>query len=121
MTTNTNEPKSNTVRKLIALKPQYDAAKSAADAARVPDDDLPVRGDEPVTTSGWYQGTTKSGRTAWVHYQWNNGRCRDSRPTYDLAAECEVTRLAVQYGALCMDADCDPELQQEARAFGIEV
>jgi hypothetical protein len=119
--TQTKEPKYNTVRRLLTLKPKYDTAKAAAKAAEVPDGDLPVRSDEPVTVIGYYEGTTKSGRRAWVHYAWVNGRLRDSSATYDLAAQRDYDHLSDAYGQECWLASEDHEIASEARKFGIEV
>lgn len=119
LTNTETETKSNTIRQMIALKPKYDAAKAAALAARCPEEDCLGGGSEPVTTTGWYAVLTGSGRPAWRHYMWRQGRLHSGACTYDLDAESRYGELALQYGELDWLADQDTELSQEARSRGL--
>lgn len=80
---------------------RLEAARAAVRAAEVPADDIDTGyHGEPVTTSGWYEQRTISGRPAWRHCQWVNGRLREDAPTYDLAVHKEISEAALaQYDA----------------------
>jgi hypothetical protein len=65
------------------------AARTAVAAARCREPvTLP-----PVTRSGWYCGSTPSGRAAWVWVAWRDGLVTTSRHTYDRDAEEALAAL----------------------------
>lgn len=65
-------------------------------AARVPAGDRDGESTlEPVTVSGYYAVSTKSGRPAWARIEWSNGRHSESHCTYDPAAERVADELVI--------------------------
>lgn len=90
----------------------FEAARIAAEAARVPASDRAasgIAGGDPVTMDGWYPVTTVSGRAAWALYTWRAGRLDEDRCTYDRDAEDRLSDAAQR----SYDAD------QAARDHGV--
>lgn len=87
--------------RLDAANRRLETARAAVRSARVPKSDIDTGyHSEPIAGSGWYVQRTLSGRPAWRHCLWINGRLREGAPTYSLDAHKELMRCAIeQYDA----------------------